>query len=130
MASGYRKISRGTGPGSSQGGQAPSASGSTPAPGSGALGLGDRRPAGLGPVGEVVPPAKSVLSEAPAEESHLWAPSGRFPTAEDRARRDGAGTTRTPPCSAAAGQATQVVSQGRHHHSFLRLVRVPSLSGL
>ncbi|HET9560445.1 MAG TPA: hypothetical protein VFS70_25160, partial [Actinomycetota bacterium] len=29
-----------------------------------------------------------------------------------------------------AGQATQVVSQGRHHHSFLRLVNVPSLSGL
>ena len=28
------------------------------------------------------------------------------------------------------GQATQVVSQGRHHHSFLRLVRVPSFSGL
>src|SRR5829696_8656899 len=28
------------------------------------------------------------------------------------------------------GQATQVVSQGRHHHSLRRLVRVPSLSGL
>src|SRR6185503_14235270 len=30
----------------------------------------------------------------------------------------------------AGGQATQVVSQGLHHHSFLRLLRVPSLSGL
>jgi carbon starvation protein len=29
-----------------------------------------------------------ITSEAPAEESHLWAPSGLFPTAEDRARRD------------------------------------------
>ena len=28
-----------------------------------------------------------VLAEAPAEESHLWAPSGLFPTAEDRARK-------------------------------------------
>jgi carbon starvation protein len=28
-----------------------------------------------------------VLAEAPAEESHLWAPSGLFPTAEDRARQ-------------------------------------------
>jgi len=28
-----------------------------------------------------------VLSEVPAEESHLWAPSGLFPTAEDRARQ-------------------------------------------
>jgi hypothetical protein len=30
----------------------------------------------------------------------------------------------------ALAQATQVVSQGRHHHSFLRLVSVPSFSGL
>jgi carbon starvation protein len=29
-----------------------------------------------------------VLAEAPAEESHLWAPSGLFPTAEDRARKE------------------------------------------
>jgi carbon starvation protein len=28
-----------------------------------------------------------VLAEAPAEPSHLWAPSGLFPTAEDRARQ-------------------------------------------
>jgi carbon starvation protein len=28
-----------------------------------------------------------VLAETPAEESHLWAPSGLFPTAEDRARQ-------------------------------------------
>ena len=28
-----------------------------------------------------------VLAEAPAEESKLWAPSGLFPTAEDRARK-------------------------------------------
>jgi carbon starvation protein len=28
-----------------------------------------------------------VLAEAPAEESQLWAPSGLFPTAEDRARQ-------------------------------------------
>jgi hypothetical protein len=28
-----------------------------------------------------------VLAEAPAEESHLWAPSGLFPTAEDRTRQ-------------------------------------------
>jgi carbon starvation protein len=28
-----------------------------------------------------------VLAEVPAEESHLWAPSGLFPTAEDRARQ-------------------------------------------
>jgi hypothetical protein len=28
-----------------------------------------------------------VLAEAPFEESHLWAPSGLFPTAEDRARQ-------------------------------------------
>src|SRR4029453_12911202 len=28
-----------------------------------------------------------VLSEAPAEPSHIWAPSGLFPTAEDRARK-------------------------------------------
>jgi carbon starvation protein len=28
-----------------------------------------------------------VLSEVPAEESHLWAPAGLFPTAEDRARQ-------------------------------------------
>jgi carbon starvation protein len=28
-----------------------------------------------------------VLTEAPAEESKLWAPSGLFPTAEDRARQ-------------------------------------------
>jgi carbon starvation protein len=28
-----------------------------------------------------------VLSEVPAEESHLWAPSGLIPTAEDRARQ-------------------------------------------
>ena len=28
-----------------------------------------------------------VLAEAPAEESHLWAPSGLFPTSEDRARQ-------------------------------------------
>jgi carbon starvation protein len=28
-----------------------------------------------------------VLAEAPAEDSHLWAPSGLFPTAEDRARQ-------------------------------------------
>ena len=28
-----------------------------------------------------------VLAEAPAEESKLWAPSGLFPTAEDRARQ-------------------------------------------
>ncbi|HSK35436.1 MAG TPA: carbon starvation CstA family protein [Actinomycetota bacterium] len=42
---------------------------------------------------------------------------------------------RSAPAIAAArsigsGQATQVVSQGRHHQSFRRLVRVPSLSGL
>jgi carbon starvation protein CstA len=42
---------------------------------------------------------------------------------------------RSAPASAAArsigsGQATQVVSQGRHHQSFRRLVRAPSLSGL
>ena len=28
-----------------------------------------------------------VLTEVPAEESKLWAPSGLFPTAEDRARQ-------------------------------------------
>jgi carbon starvation protein len=28
-----------------------------------------------------------VLAEAPAEPSHIWAPSGLFPTAEDRARQ-------------------------------------------
>ena len=28
-----------------------------------------------------------ALAEAPAEESHLWAPSGLFPTTEDRARQ-------------------------------------------
>ena len=28
-----------------------------------------------------------ALSEVPAEESQLWAPSGLFPTAEDRARQ-------------------------------------------
>jgi carbon starvation protein len=28
-----------------------------------------------------------VLAEVPAEESHLWAPSGLFPTAEDRAHQ-------------------------------------------
>ena len=28
-----------------------------------------------------------VLSEVPAEPSHIWAPSGLFPTAEDRARK-------------------------------------------
>jgi carbon starvation protein len=28
-----------------------------------------------------------VLAEVPAEPSHLWAPSGLFPTAEDRARQ-------------------------------------------
>ena len=28
-----------------------------------------------------------VLAEAPATESNLWAPSGLFPTAEDRARQ-------------------------------------------
>jgi hypothetical protein len=28
-----------------------------------------------------------VLAEAPAEPSELWAPSGLFPTAEDRARQ-------------------------------------------
>ena len=36
------------------------------------------------------------------------------------------------PAAAETGpaQATQVVSHGRHHHSFLRLVSVPSFSGL
>jgi hypothetical protein len=29
----------------------------------------------------------AVLAETPAEPSHLWAPSGLFPTAEDRARQ-------------------------------------------
>jgi carbon starvation protein len=29
-----------------------------------------------------------VLAETPAEESQLWAPSGLFPTAEDRARKE------------------------------------------
>jgi hypothetical protein len=28
-----------------------------------------------------------VLAETPAEPSKLWAPSGLFPTAEDRARQ-------------------------------------------
>jgi carbon starvation protein len=28
-----------------------------------------------------------VLAEAPAEESRLWAPSGLFPTSEDRTRQ-------------------------------------------
>ena len=51
-----------------------------------------------------------VLAEAPAEESHLWAPSGLFPTAEDRERQAelraepvGAGRDRARPGSGGDG---------------------------
>jgi carbon starvation protein len=44
-----------------------------------------------------------VLAEAPAEESQLWAPSGLFPTAEDRAKQ--AGQRQTEPVGAARDRA-------------------------
>jgi hypothetical protein len=38
---------------------------------------------------EAIRAREPELAEAPAEPSKLWAPSGLFPTAEDRARQAG-----------------------------------------
>jgi hypothetical protein len=73
-------------------------------------------------------------SSTETDEGHEWSASTGEAAAANlvavaRAlQADPSGRRRVP--SGLPGQATQVVSQGRHHHSFLRLVSVPSLSGL
>jgi carbon starvation protein len=51
-----------------------------------------------------------VLAETPATESHLWAPSGLFPTAEDRARQ--AELRATEPVGARRGRSSGAGGEG------------------
>jgi 3-oxoacyl-[acyl-carrier-protein] synthase III len=78
-------------------------------------------PAGAG-VGRLR--AAAALGRAGPPDRGGGGDPGRVPAAAGQPARA------ARPAGRGRGQATQVVSQGRHHHSFLRPVRVPSLSGL
>ena len=76
-------------------------------------------------------PGEQVLSAA-SSSAAAWTGwrSGRGSAAADRPAKPVGVQSSAEGRPAVGRQATQVVSHGRHHHSFLRLVRVPSLSGL